>query len=262
MKKIILLLLALTFIIPVTACNKKRDTTIQIDNGSTKMIAHRGLSGIEVENTYSAFKRAGEHSYYGIEADVRRTADGKFIICHDDDLERISGQKIDVESSNFSDLINVPLFDRYKNTAVGERLTGLENFILVCKQYEKQAILEFKSNFTQQEIDEIIEIIRNLDYLERVTFISFNYNDVLYVRQKLPTQRVQYLFSKPSDEITEKLIRDKIDVGINHKSLTKDLLNTYHDAGLEVNCWTVDSKLRAKQLIKLGVDYLTSNILE
>lgn len=49
--------------------------TRKFKKNSVKVIAHRGLSGIERENTNAAFVAAGNRSYYGIETDVRRTAD-------------------------------------------------------------------------------------------------------------------------------------------------------------------------------------------
>ena len=49
--------------------------TIKIKKKKVKMIAHRGLSGLERENTCSAFVAAGNRSYFGIETDVHRTAD-------------------------------------------------------------------------------------------------------------------------------------------------------------------------------------------
>ena len=44
--------------------------TIKINKNSVKMIAHRGLSGLEIENTNLAFGLAGNHTYYGIETDI------------------------------------------------------------------------------------------------------------------------------------------------------------------------------------------------
>ena len=43
--------------------------TLKLENNKTKMIAHRGLSGLEKENTAVAFIAAGNKSYYGIETD-------------------------------------------------------------------------------------------------------------------------------------------------------------------------------------------------
>ena len=244
------------------SCGNGAKVTKKIDRGDAQIIAHRGLSGIEVENTEAAFIAAGKHSYYGIEADVRKTADGKFVMCHDADLERISGQKIDVESSTLDDLVNIPLLDKNGKKDDSIRLTTLENYISICKKYNKQAILELKSGFTKEEIGKIIEIIIAADYLDRVTFISFNYDNLLYVREFSPDQSAMYLFSKMSDEIYEMLIRDRIDVAIKHTKLTKSNLERFHQAGLKVNCWTVDNKATAEKYAKWGVDYITSNILE
>jgi hypothetical protein len=43
--------------------------TIKIDHGETKMIAHRGVSGIELENTCASFLLAGSKSYFAVESD-------------------------------------------------------------------------------------------------------------------------------------------------------------------------------------------------
>ena len=52
--------------------------TIKFNHYGTQVVAHRGLSGIERENTAAAFVAAGNRSYYGIETDIWRTADGHF----------------------------------------------------------------------------------------------------------------------------------------------------------------------------------------
>ena len=227
------------------------------------MIAHRGLSGIEVENTDRAFAAAGERSYYGIETDIRRTGDGKFVICHDADLKRISGEKIVVEESTLEELLSVTLLDKngQKSEDVGP-LATLESFISICMEYDKQAILELKSDFTSDEIGEIVGIIDELGYIDSTTFISFDYDNLLYVRDLLPDQQVIYLFKKLNDPNVDRLAEDKIDVGIKHSALTKSALEKFHNDGLKVNCWTVDSESRAKKLISWGVDYITKNILE
>ena len=54
--------------------------TIKFNKKNVKIIAHRGLSGIECENTNAAFVAAGNRSYFGIETDVHITADGKFVL--------------------------------------------------------------------------------------------------------------------------------------------------------------------------------------
>ena len=262
MKKFVVCALLVVLILSAVACTKTEYTeTVAFDKKDAKTIAHRGLSGLAVENTDTAFILAGQHSYYGIESDVRRTKDGQFVMCHDDNLNRIAGIDMSVENSTLEELLNVPLLPKNENSQV-EHLSTLESYILICKQYDKQAILELKSNFTEQEIVQMIAIITGLGYIHRVTFISFGYDNLTYVRKYLPNQSVMFLFSALTDEITTKLIADKIDVAINHKELTKKALEQFHDAGLKVNCWTVDDKAKAERLVKMGVDYITTNILE
>ena len=49
----------------------------------TQVIAHRGASGLEPENTVAAFRRAVALGADGVELDVRRSADGVLVVHHD-----------------------------------------------------------------------------------------------------------------------------------------------------------------------------------
>ena len=237
--------------------------TIKFEKKNTKMVAHRGLSGIEVENTNSAFVAAGNRSHWGIETDIYKTADGKFVIGHDDNYKRLSGEEIFLERETLERLREVVFFDKdgTKNR-VDLRPATLENYLSIVKKYEKHAVLELKSDFTDEEIARMIEIIREYDYLDNLTFISFNYDNLLRVRKILPNQSAQYLFWKITDAEIERLVRDKIDVDIWVVELTKEQIEACHRAGLKVNCWTVDDPKKAEELASWGIDIITSNILE
>lgn len=237
--------------------------TIKIEKGNTKLIAHRGLSGIEMENTCAAFVAAGNRSYYGIETDVHRTGDGQFVICHDFDLLRVSGENISVEQTSLADLQNVIL-----NNCLGPRdradlrTPTLENYIDICKKYDKHCVLELKSYFSEDELRRIIDIISARDYLDRVTFISFEYDNVVRMRSLLPDQSVQFLWGAFGDGLLDTLASMHIDIDIVAHILTQEIVDKIHAKGLKVNCWTVDSKEEADRLVAMGVDYITTNILE
>ena len=237
--------------------------TVKVNKGNTKLIAHRGLSGIETENTNSAFVAAGNRSYFGIETDIYRTSDGKFAINHDGNLKRISGDDIAVEGVSLDTLQSVVLFDKLGGKLRRDiRVSSLEEYLFICKKYEKHAVLELKSDFTYEEIEKIIEIIRSFDYLDHLTFISFKYSNLEKVRQILPTQSAQFLFSNWSEETFEKLLKAKIDIDSNHNAITEEIIKRAHEAGLTVNVWTVDSPERAELLASYGIDFITTNILE
>ena len=81
--------------------------TVKIKKSKTKMIAHRGLSGIEPQNTSIAFAAAGNRSYFGIETDVHITKDGKYVIIHDDVTSNVSNTGLTVENTDFEVLRNI-----------------------------------------------------------------------------------------------------------------------------------------------------------
>ena len=237
--------------------------TVKIDKKQVRLIAHRGLSGIEVENTNAAFVAAGNRSYYGVETDIYRTSDGHFVIGHDDNYTRISGEEIYLEKTSLKVLQSVVLYDKDGTKGREDlRPCTLENYLSIVKKYEKHAILELKSEFTDEEIAKIIDIVKSYDYLENVTFISFIYENLTKVKRILPNQSAQYLFWKVTDEEIERLVRDKIDVDVWCKELTKEQIDACHKAGLTVNCWTVDEIADGERFAEWGIDYITSNILE
>lgn len=237
--------------------------TIPFKKGKVLVIAHRGLSGIEKENTTSAFVAAGNRSYYGIETDIHRTSDGYFVVNHDMTLERVAGVNINVEENPLSALQEVILMDKDgTKDRFDLRPCILQDYLKICKKYEKHCVLELKSKFTDEEIEKIINIIKEFDYLDNTTFISFKYDNLLKVRKVLPNHSVQYLVDMITDEVIKKVTADRIDIDVEQSDLTQEKLKRIHDAGLKVNCWTVDRIEDAERLAEWGVEYITTNILE
>lgn len=242
---------------------KESMDTRKFDNRSTQVVAHRGLSGLERENTASAFVAAGNRPYFGIETDVYRTNDGHFVINHDGNLQRIAGENLGVEGLSWESLRKIVLFDMDGTKGRYDlRLANLENYISICKKYEKYCVLELKSIFTQEETDAMIRLIDGLGWLDHVIFISFHYEDLEKVRVTLPEQPCQFLTGENGDELIDRLRHDRMDIDILHTSLTKERVDAMHAAGLKINCWTVDDPERAAELASWGVDFITTNICE
>lgn len=127
--------------------------TIKINSKQAKIIAHRGLSGIECENTCPAFVAAGNRSYFGIETDVHKSKDGKFVIIHDETTQRVSLQQsnINVEESNYSSVSSLILPDLDKTTIRQDiRIPLLDEYIKICKKYNKICVLELKNHFEKK----------------------------------------------------------------------------------------------------------------
>ena len=238
--------------------------TILFENkGNIKMIAHRGVSGLERENTCPAFVVAGVKSYYGIETDVHITKDGKVIVVHDDDLKRVAGLDLCVEQTDYQTLRAVRLKD---TDGVTERadlfLPSLDEYIGICKKYDKQCILELKNLMPKEKVWEIAERTKRLGWFNRVTFISFASENLLYLREKYPDASAQFLVEECSDEEMQFMIQHRLDADVCGYGLTKEKVEKLHKAGLKVNCWTIDKIEHAQMAKAMGVDMLTTNILE
>ena len=121
--------------------------TIKLPSSNTKIIAHRGLSGIERENTLAAFIAAGNRSYFGVETDIHRTADGKYAVIHDDDTRRVAGDYLRVEYSSLTCLRALTLADMDGRKRPDLIIPTLEEYVSVCKKYGKTCVLELKNTF-------------------------------------------------------------------------------------------------------------------
>lgn len=230
-----------------------------------QMIAHRGVSGLETENTCAAFVAAGNRSYFGVETDVHASADGVYILSHDDNVRRVSGEELRIPDTDAATLRALTLYDK----ASGQkdrgdlRLPLLEEYVRICRWYEKTCVLEVKETLRPRQMAGIVESIRALGWLEHTIFISFAHENLVELRRLLPAARLQFLTGDAPDEaLLARLLPWRLDLDIYYKSLTQQGLALMHQNGVQVNCWTVDEAPAAAQLADWGVDYITSNILE
>ena len=237
--------------------------TIKIEKKHVKLIAHRGVSGLETENTAAAFVAAGNRSYWGIETDVHLTSDGEFILIHDSHTARVTGKEMVAEESTFEELRELSVKDLHSGGYRHDlRLPSLMEYVRICKKYEKIGVLELKSQFSKRDIERILSEIQAEDYLDRMVFISFKLQNLLYIRESRPDQAVQYLMSKLDEDGFEILKRYQMDLDVDYKALTKEWIDRVHGAGLRVNAWTVNEVSDAERLISWGIDQITTNILE
>ena len=170
----------------------------------------------------------------------------------------------DIETNRFDLLQSVPLLDTdgvsYRSDLFPP---ALEDYVLICRKYEKESVLELKGLIEEKHVAGIAATVRDLGHLDRTTFISFTRENLVSLRKVCPEAKMQLLDGgqlKPDDLDFMKLYHAGAD--FYWKCATKELVDAVHAEGLEFNVWTVDDPAVAAQMIDLGVDYITSNILE
>ncbi len=239
-------------------------STVKIENKkNTQFIAHRGLSGLELENSISAFVAAGNRSYIGIETDVHVTADGKFVVFHDDTTGRLCDKDLKLGDTDYNALKSLTLKPQ-KNRTVGSDfiIPDLKDYLSICAFYDKVAVLELKERMAPEHIAAIYAEVEKYYDAKKLIFISFFIDNLIELRRQQPNANIQYLVEKFDDNILNKLKQYNFGLDIGHWVCTKEVIDTCHKNGIKVNCWTVDNPGDAERLIDYGVDYITSNILE
>lgn len=235
--------------------------TIKIEKKNVLMVAHRGLSGLETENTQCAFVAAGNRSYYGIETDVHATKDGKYVISHDENLVRIFGKDVLIRDLTFDEVRKVR---KDENGYVPEYtvVPTLAEYLSVCKKYGKVSVLELKVDFSEAQLHEIVAEVEAADMQNDVVYISFFDSVMVRMRAILPDARLQFLTCEVSDRVINFLLEYKLGIDCGYGSLTKENVALMKSRGIEVNCWTVNDAADAEKLVSYGVDYITTNVLE
>lgn len=238
--------------------------TIKIDSKNVRMVAHRGLSGLEKENTCSAFVAAcNRESYYAVETDVHRTADGQFVVIHDDNTQRVGLDGLNVEQSTFDTLRKLQLTDMDgERGRIDLHIPTMMEYINICKKYGKYCVLELKNEFRASDVYKIVSMIDRAGYLDHVIFISFQLKNLVALRRRYPDQPAQYLLKTWEDDSLEILKKYNLSLDLNYQVATAEIVRQVHEAGLEVNCWTVNGPEDGAALVEMGVDYITTNILE
>lgn len=90
------------------------------------IIGHRGIAGLELENTRSSIVRALNLGVPSIEIDIRKTKDGKLVLCHDSDLDRIAQRKDKVKDLTLKAIKKIELIDGSHIITLEEALDLLE----------------------------------------------------------------------------------------------------------------------------------------
>ena len=234
--------------------------TIKIDKGTTKLIAHRGLPFIERENTIKSFKEACIREYYGIECDIHATKDNEIIICHDDNIARVTGVNKRIKNLLFQDLIKIKIKDLNNNPSLSFPTLG--EFIDICKEFNKISFIEIKNRMKIKNIIRILKLLDNNTLSNDCVIISFSKSNIKKIRKINKDIKLELITKKYNNRIFRFLKKYNCDIDIFYKSINNEIIDYLHMNNIKINTWTVDDEKDALRLIDMNVDYITTNRLE
>ena len=147
---------------------------------------------------------------------------------------------------------NQSVVKRIKNDST---LCGKPQLIPLIAKYEAAFLVE-EEKFKISQKSEFTDSLNQLDDMRDSAYRGIK--QIVGGYAKVPDADIQ-----KAAKALDQLITDyRIDVDVQYKALTKEIVDLLHKNGLLINCWTVDNKDDAEVLSAWGVDFITSNILE
>lgn len=228
-----------------------------------KLIAHRGGCRYEVENTIEAFIAAGNRNYFGIETDIVMTKDHKIIVFHDDDLKRLANDCRNVRDLTYEELMKFDLKNHLSYLDRPKKIVTFIEYLKICRHYKKIAVVDVKWGFSEDGLDQIMDEIYLMNMENFTIIICYTMKSLIYLRKKYPTFPLQFLAGMAANEENFLLsLQYQLDLDIRRDLLTKELIDRFHAKNLKVNVWCVDEETDRRLVEALGVDFITTNILE
>jgi len=214
---------------------------------SVNVIAHRGASAAEQENTVQAFRRATAMGADAVELDVRRTSDGVLVVHHDAHVP--AGAIVQLRIGELP--AHVPTLAAALDACDGMWVN------VEIKNDEREP--DFDP--TDSIADETIAHLLSRDEDERWLISSFRLATIDRCRELAPHIRTAWLtVAVPPDAVATLVERGHAALHPWVNLLDRPTVDACHAAGIEVNTWTCDDPVRIAELAAWGVDGVCTNV--
>ena len=235
-----------------------------------EIVAHRGASHDAPENTLASFKLGWAQQADAVELDILLSKDGRIVVIHDKNTQRVSGVDRPVVEQTLDELRSLDA-GRWKDARwTGEKLPLLSE-VLATIPDGKRLFIEVKCG-----AEVVPELVRELKAAgkktEQTAIIGFSAPTMAAVKQALPNLEVYWIVNiKPDekskqkpptvDELIQTAKRINVD-GIDLSAcdtIDKAFGDKVLAAGLKLAVWTVNDPAVARAMQAAGVQSLTTD---
>ncbi|WP_416969796.1 glycerophosphodiester phosphodiesterase [Streptomyces sp. 4F14] len=211
-------------------------------------MGHRGVMGVEPENTLRSFVAAQAAGLDGIELDLHLSADGSLVVMHDADVDRTTDGSGAVAEHTLDEL-------RALDAGRGERVPTFDE-VLDAVSAPIQA--EIKDAHAAQAL---AEVMLKRDLVEQVEVSSFHDQALAEITRLVPGVRTALIGGRYGADIADRAV----DVGartlcLNIRRLTLETVEHARKHDLRVLAWVVNTQdqlrlARAFELDGVTTDY-------
>ena len=224
------------------------------------VIAHRGASALETENTVPAFARARAEGADGVELDVMTCGTAELVVFHDDDLTRLAGRPERIPDTSFAALREVKL-------SSGARIPTLDEVFEACGP-EMLVNVELKVPTRGRAVlgplvDRVAEAVTRAGAGGRVLVSSFNPLAVWLWTRRMPAVPAGLLFEREAAlPLRRAWAAPLLRPFAMHPEMvlcTEERVAAWHRRGYMVNVWTVDDPAQLAACRKMRIDGVITN---
>ena len=225
----------------------------------TVVVAHRTGGYLASENSLEGLDEAASHGCYGGETDIQRTKDQHYIINHDNDFARLTGDPHKPSELSLEEIKQLKIRD---TTGNGQLLSAptLEELLEHGKGKVK-LFLELKGESADYDmVEDVVKAVKERDMVEDVVLISLNYDVIDYAERKYPEMETGVLIFGSMGDVT-KLNCDMI-IMEEEMAAVVSTIRSIHDAGKRAGVWTVNTRRAMTRFLDSEVDFvITDDIL-
>ncbi|MFH8570934.1 glycerophosphodiester phosphodiesterase [Streptomyces sp. NPDC017993] len=205
-------------------------------------IGHRGIMGVEPENTLRSFVRAEHEGLDVIELDLHLSKDGALVVMHDADVDRTTDGTGPIAERTLAEL-------RELDAGRGERIPVFEEVVDAVRAPLQAEIKDVAA------AQALAEVMRSRDLVGRVDVISFHDEALAAIRTLLPGVRTALVGSRYGADVVDRAQAVGASMlSLNIRRLTLELVERAHAAQLKVLGWTVNTHDHLRLARGLGLD--------
>lgn len=209
------------------------------------VIAHRGASSVELENSLAAFRAAAGQGADGVELDVHATIDGELVVHHDPSLRGLP-----IAQTRAKDLAAIPLSN-------GEHIPTLAQALDVLGQLK--VFVEVKGLDPRWD-DRLLATLDRSPNPSGYAVHSFAFHVMRRLGDKRPTLP-RGILSEVATRSPQQTLEDARAQTLwqEKDTLEESLIETVHGLGATIIAWTVDDPGDMERLVHWGVDGICTN---
>jgi glycerophosphoryl diester phosphodiesterase len=228
-----------------------------------RVIGHRGAAAWAPENTLAGFRLAKSIGCIAVEFDVRLTADGALVVCHDPTLDRTTTGRGRLSALNLAAVRDCDAGARFDSAFAGERLPTLDEALLLAAKLGLTANIEIKADRGRDYATAAgvaAALVRLSGRIGPVLVSSFLAGAVAAMHAlapQVPRGLLYRLVPRGWAEAAQRL--GCAIIGADHRRLRQDRVAAIRDAGYQLAAYTVNDPARARLLFDWGVTSVFSD---